>query len=134
MAQMEPLDEISVLEFEDESLVSPVALARRTHSLGATQYGSILGGLQVYSIRCMRDRAVKSLKIVVFTPKLNLLLPFGPLAILVHNMTGHHVSCPSPYWYLWQILILMVHVMIYFLKWISGLGLLSKFIGHYTIG
>ncbi|XP_043702074.1 vacuolar cation/proton exchanger 3-like isoform X1 [Telopea speciosissima] len=84
--QMESLDERSVLEFEDESLGSPTSLANRA----AIQHGSISGGSQVHSIRYMKDRVFRSLKVVVFTTKINLLMPFGPLAVIVHGLTGHH--------------------------------------------
>ncbi|XP_042520874.1 vacuolar cation/proton exchanger 2 isoform X2 [Macadamia integrifolia] len=89
-SQMEPLDERSVLEFEDESLVSPASLAKRAHSLGTTQHVSFSGGPQVNSVSSLRDRVFRSLKVVVFTPKINILMPFGPLAVIVHSLTGHH--------------------------------------------
>lgn len=37
----------------------------------------------------------RSIRLVVFSNRLNLLMPFGPLAILVEKLTGHHVSCSS---------------------------------------
>ncbi|XP_040990614.1 vacuolar cation/proton exchanger 5-like isoform X2 [Juglans microcarpa x Juglans regia] len=37
-----------------------------------------------------RTLVYKSIKTVVFSSKLNLLIPFGPLAILVEKLTGHH--------------------------------------------
>ncbi|KAJ4976552.1 hypothetical protein NE237_001658 [Protea cynaroides] len=88
--QMESLDERSELEFEDESLVSPASLAKKAHSPGAIQHGSFSGGPQVYNASYMRDRVFRSLKVVVFTPKISLLMPFGPLAVIVHSLTGHH--------------------------------------------
>lgn len=36
--------------------------------------------------------AYKSVKIVIFTNKLNFLMPFGPLAVLVDELAGHNVS------------------------------------------
>ncbi|KAF8410908.1 hypothetical protein HHK36_003445 [Tetracentron sinense] len=90
MALMGSLEERSVLEFEDESLVSPVAVSRKLHSLDASHHGSFSSATPVRGIKYMRSRVFRSLKIVVFTTKINLLMPFGPLAILVHNLTGHH--------------------------------------------
>ncbi|KAF8409807.1 hypothetical protein HHK36_005886 [Tetracentron sinense] len=90
IAQMGSLDEGSVHEFDDESLVSPVAISRKVHSPDASQHGSFSSGLPVRGIKCTRNSVFRSLKIVVFTSKINLLMPFGPLAILVHNLTGHH--------------------------------------------
>lgn len=37
----------------------------------------------------------RSVQVVVFSNKLNLLMPFGPIAILVQKLTGHLVSCTS---------------------------------------
>lgn len=37
----------------------------------------------------------RSIRVVVFSNRLNLLMPFGPVAILVEKLTGHHVSCSS---------------------------------------
>ncbi|XP_018825878.1 vacuolar cation/proton exchanger 5-like isoform X2 [Juglans regia] len=37
-----------------------------------------------------RTLVYKSIKTVVFSSKLNLLIPFGPLAILVEKLAGHH--------------------------------------------
>ncbi|KAJ4982343.1 hypothetical protein NE237_033180 [Protea cynaroides] len=84
--QMEPLDERSILEFEDESLGSPDSLAKKAHSLDGNQHGSIS---EDHSNGNMLNRVFRSLKIVVFKPKMNLLMPCGPLAVIVHSMTGH---------------------------------------------
>lgn len=35
-----------------------------------------------------------SIKVVIFSAKINLLMPFGPLAILIDRVYGNHVSCP----------------------------------------
>ena len=43
---------------------------------------------------------------MVFSSKVNLLMPFGPLAILVQILTGHHASCSSYHTilnFLWQL-------------------------------
>jgi len=37
----------------------------------------------------------RSIKVVIFSNKLNLLMPFGPLAILVQKLTAHLVSWSS---------------------------------------
>lgn len=39
-----------------------------------------------------KNTVPKSIKIVIFSNKLNLLLPFGPLAILVHYLIDSKVS------------------------------------------
>ncbi|XXG72961.1 hypothetical protein AAC387_Pa07g1947 [Persea americana] len=88
--QMGSLDGKSEHEFEDESLVSPLSLARKTHGFDVAQHISFSGGLQPLTIKYMRTKMITSIKSVVFSTKLNLLMPFGPIAILVHNYTGHH--------------------------------------------
>lgn len=90
--QMGSLDGKSEHEFEDESLVSPLSLARKTHGFDVAQHISFSGGLQPLTIKYTRTKMIASIKSVVFSTKLNLLMPFGPIAILVHNYTGHHVS------------------------------------------
>lgn len=44
-------------------------------------------------------RAVRSIYIVLLKAKINILLPFGPLAILLHYFTGKHVCTPISYHY-----------------------------------
>lgn len=39
----------------------------------------------------MRFRPLRSVYIVLIKAKINVLLPFGPLAILLHYLTGNHV-------------------------------------------
>lgn len=39
-------------------------------------------------------RAMRSIYIVLLKAKINILLPFGPLAILLHYVTGKHVCIP----------------------------------------
>ena len=86
----------SVNEFDDESLYSPETEAQKTHSVQVTEPGTNSEGPQVHVEKKKLGNVVyKSIKIVVFSNKLNLLMPFGPLAILVYKMTGHLVSS---YW------------------------------------
>lgn len=89
LQQMRSLDERPIQEFEDESPCSPEADARKIHPMHEAQPRSFSGG----SEGCGIKRVCKSLKVVVFTNKLNLLMPVGPAAILVHKLTGHNVSC-----------------------------------------
>lgn len=91
---MGPLDEGSIHELDDESLFTPDGEAYKTHSLHSPHHhiASFVGGPREFSIKFWRNCVLRSIKIVVFTTKLNLLMPFGPLAILVHVLTGHNVS------------------------------------------
>ncbi|XP_077238655.1 vacuolar cation/proton exchanger 3-like isoform X2 [Tasmannia lanceolata] len=89
--QMGSLDGRSEHElFEDESLESPMALSRKANGLDSVQHGSFSGVQRVWTIKYISSRLFRSLRIVVFSTKINLLMPFGPLAILVHNLSGHH--------------------------------------------
>ncbi|KAK0602826.1 hypothetical protein LWI29_037341 [Acer saccharum] len=51
--------------------------------------GSISGGLPSYGNKMIPNSVYRSIKTVVFSNKLNLLMPFGPIAIMAHNFTGH---------------------------------------------
>lgn len=90
---MGSLGEKTILEFEDESLVSPVSLNRKNFSIEGSIHSSPLGGgSQKLCCSNMKNRVFGSIKIVVFSAKINLLMPFGPLAIIVSTLSGHHVS------------------------------------------
>ncbi|CAM8946543.1 unnamed protein product [Rhodiola kirilowii] len=82
---MEPLDGDAIHDFEDESLFSPQLSIQKT----LPQHVSIRSGLTNFTVKDLKNVVYASIKIVVFSTKLNLLMPFGPLAILVHNLTGH---------------------------------------------
>jgi Ca2+:H+ antiporter len=89
---MESFEERSV-EFEDESLESPASIARKKHSFHAAPHISAGGSDHCYAEEIIRNSVIDSIKIVVFSAKINLLMPFGPLAILVDKLSGNHVSC-----------------------------------------
>lgn len=80
-----------MLEFEDESLVSPRMIARKTSSLDAVPHRSFNDAEEI-GCKCILSRALNSIRIVLFSDKLNLLVPCGPIAILVDKLTSHHVS------------------------------------------
>ncbi|KAK9289617.1 hypothetical protein L1049_007774 [Liquidambar formosana] len=89
--EMGSLEQRSVLEFEDESLVSPVSVAAKAHSNNAALRRSISAArLDDFGTKFTSNSVLDSIKIVVFSTKINLLMPFGPLAILVHKLSGHH--------------------------------------------
>ncbi|KAL5581654.1 hypothetical protein UlMin_014096 [Ulmus minor] len=79
------------LEFEDQSLVSPESLVGKKYFFGQAVYRSLSS---TASNNCsplyMRNSVVQSIKIVVFSAKINFLIPFGFLAILVDKFSGHH--------------------------------------------
>ncbi|MQM06498.1 hypothetical protein Taro_039321 [Colocasia esculenta] len=66
---------------EEENLVGPSVAARKMHSLEVSQP----------SISDRKHHGVlDSITIVLFKAKINLLLPFGPMAILLHYLTQKH--------------------------------------------
>ncbi|NP_001295761.1 vacuolar cation/proton exchanger 5 [Cucumis sativus] len=65
--------------------------------------------------------AYKSMKIVIFTNKLNFLMPFGPIAILVDELAGHN-------------LLITIYALVEVFMWIPVLGLPPESIGYHTVG
>lgn len=62
-----------------------------------TLNGSVASAsLKDVSFRSMPSNGIMdSIKIVIFSTKINLLIPFGPAAILAKAFSGNHVSCLS---------------------------------------
>ncbi|KAM1657545.1 hypothetical protein ACFX1Q_045785 [Malus domestica] len=76
----------SVFEFEDQSLVGP-----EKHSLDEAPLRALYsGGANDCCPHVLKNSVADSIRIVVFSAKINLLMPFGPLAIVVDKLTGHH--------------------------------------------
>lgn len=90
---MESLDDKSIDEFEDEIVFGPEVKPQKTYPMHAPESGSCSGGLRFSRNLMLKNQVYSSLKKVVFSSKLNLLMPFGPLAILADRLTGHRVSC-----------------------------------------
>ncbi|PON32532.1 Calcium/proton exchanger CAX [Parasponia andersonii] len=81
----------SLVEFEDQDLVSPESLSRRKHSFHDPPHRSLSsGGSDNCSTIYIRNSIAESIKVVVFSAKINILIPFGPLAILVDKFSGHN--------------------------------------------
>ena len=89
---MGSIDDRSMHDLDDECLYSPEMDAQKTHSTDSNEQVSLSGSLPAGGSKMIRNSVYKSIKTVVFSNKLNLLMPFGPLAILVHKMTAHNVS------------------------------------------
>lgn len=131
---MGSLGEKTILEFEDESLVSPVSLNRKNFAFEASMHGSPSSGdSQKFCYGNMKNRIIDSIKIVVFSAKINLLMPFGPLAILVSSLSGHHVSylptCSHQFILGCYLVPLWIHCLC---MCISGVGLPFKLTGDHT--
>ncbi|CAN1248228.1 Vacuolar cation/proton exchanger 5 [Linum perenne] len=77
-------------EFEDESLFPSNTIPQKMRVSHISEIELPADGLSATSSMICRNSISKSIKIVVFSTKLNLLVPFGPLAILVHVFSGHN--------------------------------------------
>ncbi|WMV39516.1 hypothetical protein MTR67_032901 [Solanum verrucosum] len=99
---MGSLEGRAVLQLEDENLVDSKHNDRRTSSMDATPQISVFDtDTDDVSCKCMWNSILRQMHIVLFSKKLNLLIPCGPLAMLVDTLTDHHVSCKtvsSPGW------------------------------------
>ncbi|XP_022735423.1 vacuolar cation/proton exchanger 2-like isoform X2 [Durio zibethinus] len=87
---MGPLDDKSMHDLDDKCIYSLEMDAQKTQSTDSNEHVSLSGSLPVGGNKRIRNGVYKSIKTVVFSNKLNLLMPFGPLAILVHKMTAHN--------------------------------------------
>lgn len=88
--EMGSLEERSNHELEDESLISPAKIGQKTNSFHAPQLGSSCRDWRIWSSKLLGNAVFISIRVVVFSSKLNLLMPFGPLAVLVHGLSDHN--------------------------------------------
>lgn len=88
--EMGSLEERSNHELEDESLISPAEIGQKTNSFHAPQLGSSCRDWRIWSSKLLGNAVFMSIRVVVFSSKLNLLMPFGPLAVLVHGLSDHN--------------------------------------------
>lgn len=88
--EMGSLAERSNHELEDESLISPAKIGQKTNSFHAPQLGSSCRDWRIWSSKLLGNAVFMSIRVVVFSSKLNLLMPFGPLAVLVHGLSDHN--------------------------------------------
>ncbi|XP_062211479.1 vacuolar cation/proton exchanger 2 isoform X2 [Phragmites australis] len=68
---------------------SPVP-ARKMQSLDFEHIGSLVAVAKSLSPGSKWRRALTSVRVVIFQAKINVLLPFGPLAVILHYLTGKH--------------------------------------------
>ncbi|KAF3584442.1 hypothetical protein F2Q69_00031745 [Brassica cretica] len=76
----------SVNELEHKSLFRKEEDATQTKAASLMEQGSLSPSFPEHATKSPKNSVLKSIKIVIFSNKLNMLLPFGPLAILVHYM------------------------------------------------
>ncbi|KAM0952446.1 putative calcium/proton exchanger, sodium/calcium exchanger membrane region [Dioscorea sansibarensis] len=69
---------------------SPVLM--KTQNMGTCHIGSFVDFSQPFSVSRVVRRVLESIRIVIFQAKINLLLPFGPVAIILHYLTQKHLQ------------------------------------------
>jgi len=73
---------------------SPAPPPRKMHSLDFEHIGSLAAVAESLSPGSRWGRALTSVRVVIFQARINVLLPFGPLAIMLHYLSGKHVRAP----------------------------------------
>lgn len=76
-------------------LASPAPPPRKMHSLEFEHIGSLAAVAESLAPGSRWQRALTSVRVVIFQAKINVLLPFGPLAIVLHYLSGTHVRTPA---------------------------------------
>lgn len=91
---MDSLAGKSSLELEGLPLFNSQPTGRKTSSVEITPQSCIVGhGSENCGSQCFILRSIfRSIKIALFSNKLNFLVPCGPSAILVDKLTRNHVS------------------------------------------
>jgi len=74
---------------------SPAPPPRKMHSLDFEHIGSLAAVAESLSPGSRWGRALTSVRVVIFQARINVLLPFGPLAIMLHYLSGKHVRAVS---------------------------------------
>lgn len=83
----------SVNELEQKSLFRREDDATQIKAASLMEQGSLSPSFHEHTTaKSPKNSVVMSIKIVILSNKLNLLLPFGPLAILVHYMIDSKVK------------------------------------------
>ncbi|CAH8384882.1 unnamed protein product [Eruca vesicaria subsp. sativa] len=76
----------SVNELEHKSLFRKEEDTTQTKAASLMEKGSFSPSFREHTTKSPKNSVLRSFKIVILSNKLNMLLPFGPLAILVHYM------------------------------------------------
>ncbi|KAK7273476.1 hypothetical protein RIF29_14526 [Crotalaria pallida] len=86
---VESLERRSVVQLENASLLGPSSFPRK--SLSFREDSPIIDhDYGKFSQDVISSRVLRSIKVVVFSTKINLLLPFGPMAMLVDKLFDNH--------------------------------------------
>ncbi|XP_010932318.1 vacuolar cation/proton exchanger 3 isoform X1 [Elaeis guineensis] len=78
------------LEIEMETLVGSSQSARKTSPIEIPHNLALSNVSISWTLSRLLERLWKSVKVVIFTVKINLLLPFGPMSIILHYLTKNH--------------------------------------------
>ncbi|KAG1358865.1 vacuolar cation/proton exchanger 3 [Cocos nucifera] len=78
------------LEIEMESLVSSSQSAIKTPPIEIHHNVSLSNVSISWTLSRLLEQLWKSVKVVIFTVKINLLLPFGPTSVILHYLTKNH--------------------------------------------
>ena len=89
---MGSIEEKIDLESDEEIPFSTSQGTRKVHSFDfeTSHIGSHAALSTSWIFKKMRTAPLRSVYIVLIKAKINMLLPFGPLAILLHYLTGKH--------------------------------------------
>lgn len=96
--QMGSIEEKTELESDEEIPFSTSLATRKVHSFDfeISHIGPHTALSTSWFFRKIRAAHLRSIYIVLIKAKINMLLPFGPLAILLHYLTNKHVRIPTP--------------------------------------
>ncbi|XP_008806556.1 vacuolar cation/proton exchanger 2-like isoform X2 [Phoenix dactylifera] len=78
------------LEIEMETLVSSSQSAKKTPTVEIPDNASLSNVAKSWIFSRILERLWKSIKVVIFTAKINMLLPFGPMSIILHYLSKNH--------------------------------------------
>ncbi|XP_011620859.1 vacuolar cation/proton exchanger 3 isoform X2 [Amborella trichopoda] len=87
---MGSIDDRQDCDSEEEILVISSPVIRKSHGSEASSNGPFPIFSHTWISKRSRNRVFTSIYIVLIKAKINLLLPCGPLAILLHYLTGKH--------------------------------------------
>ena len=75
-------------ETEDQILISPSDADRKDHEFKSIMNGPLVDVLNKWTFRRVKNRIFESIHIVTMENKINLLLPFGLVAVILAHLSG----------------------------------------------
>lgn len=130
---MGSLERTSSPELEGLPLVNPQCNSGKTSPLEISPQSHFVGPRsEDFPSKCILSSIFHSIKIALFSNKLNLLIPCGPLAILVdkltHQLVSNKISSSRPFFDIFFSLFGLIII------GISGMGLHFKFTRNHSLG